>query len=159
MSGDGSLQKREWLRGASRQDSVGVLKAAEGYIDGYWRFCWSLVCWCVEGCWRLCCVEGWCVSVLKARSPQWLQQGRWECKARLWWSTGVKWGRRGVMTWLSIYKDHPDRRVDSRWRLARRKAEDQALQIRMTLAWIRMVAGTGRRDIRCFSFMAVPCSL
>ena len=124
-----------------------------------WRLCRRLVCWCVEGCWRLCCVEGWCVGVLKARSPQWLQQGRWEGKARLRGSTGVKWGRRGAVTWLSICKDHPDCRVDGRWRLARRKAEDQALQVRTTLAWIGMVAGTGRRDIRCFSFMAVPCSL
>lgn len=120
--------------------------------------CWRLVCSCVESCvvFRLVCwyvegcVEDWCVGVLKARSPQWLQQGRWECKARLRWRTGVKWGRRGVMIWLNICKDHPDHRVDSRRRLARRKAEDKALQVKMTLAWIRMVAVIGRRDVRFF---------
>ena len=59
------------------------------------------------------------------------------------------------MIWLNICKDHPDHRVDSRRRLARRKAEDKALQVKMTLAWIRMVAVIGRRDVRFFPFR--PC--
>lgn len=156
MSGDGSLQGM-----AARSLEAGLCWCVEGSWRLYWwllKVCWSLMCWCVEGCWRLCCVEGWCVSVLKARSPQWLQQGG-SVKQGYGEAQELNGEEEESWTWLSIYKDHPDRRVDSRWRLARRKAEDQALQIRMTLAWIRMVAGTGRRDIRCFSFMAVPCSL
>ena len=137
---------------------VCVLKVVESHVVFrlvYWYVEGCVEGWCVEDCWRLCCVEGWCISVLKARSPQWLQQGRWECKARLRWRTGVKWGRRRVTIWLNIYKDHTDCRVDSRCRLAGRKAEDKALQIKMTLAWIRMVAVIGRRDIRFFFFW--PC--
>ena len=55
MSGDGLLQKRAWLCGASRQGCVGALKAAEG------------------------CVEGWCVGVLKVTGCVVLKAGVLGC--------------------------------------------------------------------------------